>query len=65
MSGCRVSIHSRDFTFDSPWLSARKPYLTAGTWRDYKIHGRVRIKPFMGELGVRRLRQLDGGLVSD
>jgi integrase len=32
--------------FFDRWLEKRKPYLELGTWHDYEIHGRLRIKPF-------------------
>jgi integrase len=35
--------------FDN-WLERRKPYLEPGTWRDYEVHGRRRIKPFFGAM---------------
>jgi integrase len=35
--------------FFPDWLRARKPYLEAGTWSDYEIHGRKRLVPYFGE----------------
>jgi integrase len=32
------------------WLRTRRPYLTAGTWADYEVHGRKRLLPHLGEL---------------
>jgi integrase len=31
------------------WLRARRPYVTAGTWADYEVHGRKRLLPHYGE----------------
>jgi integrase len=38
--------------FFDRWLAKRKPYLELGTWHDYEIHGRLRIKPFFGNARV-------------
>src|SRR2546423_1598979 len=40
--------------FDA-WLERRRPYLTEGTWCDYEVHGRKRIKPFFGEMTITAL----------
>jgi integrase len=36
--------------FFPDWLRTRRPYLAAGTWIDYEIHGRKRLLPHFGEL---------------
>jgi hypothetical protein len=35
--------------FFPAWLRARRPYLTAGTWADYEVHGRKRLLRHFGE----------------
>jgi integrase len=37
------------------WLARRKPYLEAGTWQDYEIHGRKRLVPALGSIALGRL----------
>jgi hypothetical protein len=34
--------------FFPEWLRGRRPYLTAGTWADYEVHGRKRLLPHFG-----------------
>ena len=46
--------HTRE-TFGSfweRWLTHRRPYLEPGTWTGYEIHGRKRLVPAFGALGV-------------
>jgi hypothetical protein len=31
--------------FFPDWLRRRRPYVTAGTWADYEVHGRKRLLP--------------------
>ena len=35
--------------FFPDWLRGRRPYLVAGTWADYEVHGRKRLLPHFGE----------------
>jgi hypothetical protein len=35
--------------FFPDWLRRRRPYVTAGTWADYEVHGRKRLLPHFGE----------------
>jgi integrase len=35
--------------FFPDWLRRRRPYVAAGTWTDYEIHGRKRLLPHFGE----------------
>jgi integrase len=35
--------------FFPEWLRRRRPYVTAGTWADYEVHGRKRLLPHFGE----------------
>lgn len=35
--------------FFPAWLRTRRPYLAAGTWADYEVHGRKRLVPHFGE----------------
>jgi integrase len=44
------------------FLDARKPHLSPGTWRDYDVHGRLRILPGLGGLS---LSQLDQGCIDE
>jgi Phage integrase, N-terminal SAM-like domain len=34
--------------FFPDWLRRRRPYVTAGTWADYEVHGRKRLLPRFG-----------------
>jgi hypothetical protein len=33
------------------WLRRRRPYVAAGTWTDYEIHGRQRLLPISASAG--------------
>ncbi|HEX5980971.1 MAG TPA: tyrosine-type recombinase/integrase, partial [Thermoleophilaceae bacterium] len=35
--------------FFPEWLRRRRPYVAAGTWTDYEIHGRKRLLPHFGD----------------
>jgi integrase len=37
------------------WLAEHRPRLEDGTYRDYEVHGRLRLKPFFGELKLEQI----------
>jgi len=41
------------------WLSRRRAYLSEGTYRDYEVHGRKRLKPKLGPKRLSRIGVVD------
>jgi integrase len=45
--------------FFPEWLRGRRPYLTAGTWADYEVHGRKRLLPHFGDSRLTAITTFD------
>lgn len=55
----RVASRERFDTYFDSWLAGRRPFLEPGTWADYEVHGRKRLKPIFGEMALRKIQTAD------
>jgi hypothetical protein len=42
-----VATDRTSASYFDEWLAEHRPRLEEGTYRDYEIHGRLRLKPFL------------------
>lgn len=42
-----------------PWLEQHRARIEPGTWQDYEIHGRLRLKPYFGQMKLSQITTRD------